>query len=262
MQNIFTQIYEIQTPEEAQQVVAAGVDHIGSVVVSGKEWKQPLIKETIRFVEQSKAKSSLILLFNDQATVFSALDYYRPDMVHFCEVLMDTHMENTVEKVCRPLIDLQKKIRKNFPKIKIMRTIPIPINGGLNEVPFLDLAKLFEPVSDYFLTDTLIAGDAEGKNQPVDGYVGITGKTCDWQAAAKLVDASRIPVILAGGLSCENVFDGIMTVKPAGVDSCTMTNACDDSGAPIRFKKDMEKVKKFVKEAKRALNSIKSMPLT
>ncbi len=59
-------------------------------------------------------------------------------------------------------------------------------------------------------------------------------------------------MILAGGLSCENVFDGIMSVKPAGVDSCTLTNACDDSGVPIRFKKDMEKVKKFVKEAKRA----------
>ena len=252
MKNLFKQIYEIQTPEEAQQVVAAGVDHVGSVVVSGKSWKQPEIKETIRFVRQTSAKSSLILLFNDRTTVFSALDYYRPDIVHFCEVLIDDRTPNTIDTVCRPLIDLQKEIRKNFSEIKIMRTIPIAVNGVLNEMPFLDLAKLFEPVSDYFLTDTLIVGDAEDKNQPVDGYVGITGKTCDWQAAAKLVESSRIPVILAGGLSCENVFDGIMSVKPAGVDSCTLTNACDDSGVPIRFKKDMEKVKKFVKEAKRA----------
>ncbi len=257
IKNIFTQIYEIQTPAEAQQVVAAGVDHIGSVVVSGKEWKQPLIKETIRFVEQTSAKSSLILLFDDRTTVFSALDYYRPDMVHFCEALVDDRTSSTVDTICRPLIKIQKEIRKNFPEIKIMRTIPIAIDGALNEVPFLDLAKLFEPLSDYFLTDTLIVGDVKGNDQPVDGYVGITGKTCDWQAAAKLVESSRIPVILAGGLSCDNVFDGIIKVKPAGVDSCTMTNIYDDSGAPIRFKKDIKKVKKFVKEANRALKHIK-----
>lgn len=257
MKNIITQIYEIQTPAEAEQVMSAGVDHIGSVVVSGKVWKQPLIKETIRFVAQTSAKSSLILLFNDRATVFSVLDYYRPDMVHFCEVLFDNRMQDTVDTVCRPLIDIQKEIRKNFPKIKIMRTIPIPIEGALTAVPFLDLAELFEPVSDYFLTDTLIDSSPEGREQPVDGFVGITGKTCDWQAAAKLVDLSRIPVILAGGLSCENVFDAILKVKPAGVDSCTMTNACDGSGVPIRFKKDIEKVKKFVKEAKRASKRIR-----
>ena len=34
MKNIITQIYEIQTPAEAAAVIAAGVDHIGSVVVS------------------------------------------------------------------------------------------------------------------------------------------------------------------------------------------------------------------------------------
>jgi phosphoribosylanthranilate isomerase len=252
MKNIITQIYEIQTPAEAQRVVAAGVDHIGSVVVSGKAWKQPSIKETIRFVAHTPAKSSLILLFNDQAPVLSALDYYRPDMVHFCEVLFDSHMQNTADTVCRSFIDIQKEIRKNFPEIKIMRTIPIPINGALTAVPFLELAELFEPVSDYFLTDTLIVGDMEGKDQPVDGYVGITGKTCDWQAAAKLVDCSRIPVILAGGLSPENVFDGITKVKPAGVDSCTLTNKFDVNGKSVRFKKDMKKVKRFVSEAHRA----------
>ena len=65
MKDIITQIYEIQTPAEAQQVVAAGVDHIGSVVVSGKEWKQSSIKETIRFIERTPAKSSLILLYSE-----------------------------------------------------------------------------------------------------------------------------------------------------------------------------------------------------
>jgi len=67
-----------------------------------------------------------------------------------------------------------------------------------------------------------------------------------------LVKASSIPVILAGGLSPDNVLEGILQVNPAGVDSCTMTNRLDAEGRNIRFEKDMEKIKRFVNEVKRA----------
>jgi len=60
-----------------------------------------------------------------------------------------------------------------------------------------------------------------------------------------------IPVILAGGLSPENVAAGIGKVRPAGVDTCTATNAVDDLGRPVRFRKDPEKVRRFVAEARR-----------
>lgn len=252
MKKIISQIYEIQTRKEAEQMVNAGVDHVGSVIVSARDWKQPEIKETLDFIAQTDAKSSLILLFNDPDIVFSSLEYYQPDIVHFCEILIDSNAQNMPGGNCNALIQLQAQIRKNFPQIKIMRTIPIPDNNADGMVPFLELAKIFEPVSDYFLTDTIIVSQSGNDDQPVEGFVGITGKTCDWKSAAQLVEASQIPVILAGGLSPENVYDGIRMVHPAGVDSCTLTNVCDDSGAPIRFKKDMAKVKRFLAEMQRA----------
>ncbi|MBN1940309.1 MAG: N-(5'-phosphoribosyl)anthranilate isomerase, partial [Candidatus Aminicenantes bacterium] len=58
--------------------------------------------------------------------------------------------------------------------------------------------------------------------------------------------------ILAGGLSPENVYEAAMKVRPAGVDSCTLTNAVDLEGKPIRFKKDFAKVAAFVAESRRA----------
>ena len=237
---------------EAIAAITAGVDHIGSVVVSPETWKVPSIRETIRRVAQTAAKSSLILLYSEPNLVCASLEYYQPDMVHFCENLVDGRADSSIHDRCRPLIRLQERIRADFPGTKIMRTIPIPNTIGLSEFPFLDLAKIFEPVSDYFLTDTIMKGTSGNSEQPVDGFVGITGKTCDWEAAHKLVAYSRIPVILAGGLSPDNVYEGIRTIRPAGVDSCTLTNARDSNGRPIRFQKDFEKVAKFVAEARRA----------
>lgn len=252
MEKVISQIYEIQTPEEAELVINAGVDHIGSVIVSARDWKQTGIKKTLDLVAQTDAKSSLILLYNKPDLVFSSLEYYRPDIVHFCEILIDSPSPDTPGINCGDLVQLQKKIRKNFPQIKIMRTIPIPDNNSGGQVPFLKLAKMFEPVSDYFLTDTLLVSHSGNDDQPVDGFVGITGKTCDWESAARLVKASKIPVILAGGLSPDNVYQGIKIVRPAAVDSCTLTNACDAGGTPIRFKKDMVRVKQFLSEMRRA----------
>jgi phosphoribosylanthranilate isomerase len=70
--------------------------------------------------------------------------------------------------------------------------------------------------------------------------------------AAELVKQCRIPVILAGGITPDNVFDGIVHVQPAGVDSCTGTNCVDAQGRSIRFKKDFAKVQRLIDGVHRA----------
>ena len=256
MRKILTQIYEIQTRAEAGQMIAAGVDHVGSVILSESDWRRPEIKETIDFVAQTDAKSSLILLFHAREPVLAALEYYQPDIVHFCEILLEAPRDPSAAlipaRVCGELVALQAEIRRQFPAMRVMRTIPIPDTSEGRRVPYLELAERFAPVSDFFLTDTLMAGGMHPDAQPVEGFVGITGLTCDWTSAARLVSESPIPVILAGGLSPENVHEGILRVGPAGVDSCTRTNAVDAQGRPVRFQKDPERVKKFVAEARRA----------
>ena len=251
--NIIIQIYEVQTPSEAEKLIELGVDHVGSVIVSAKEWQLPVVRETINFIGSTDSKSSLIMLFSELDNIFRALDYYRPDMLHFCE---DIASHYSIYGNCEDLIQLQQNIKERFPEIKLMRSIPIAQSGMKNRVTSIDFARMFEPVSDYFLTDTLLVKSSGSgiENQPVEGFVGITGRTCDWDMAEKLVKSSLIPVILAGGLGPDNVFDGIMRVCPAGVDSCTGTNALNPEGKPIRFQKDLEKVKRFVEEARRAEN--------
>ncbi len=251
MNKIIVQIYEVQTPSEAEKLMALGVDHIGSVIVSQESWKVPSIRDTVHLVQGNDGRSSLIPLFDDLETICFMLDYYKPEIIHFCEAIT---LENGPGASCKKLVLLQENIKKRFREIKIMRSIPIPQPKVSNQGETLELARMFEAVSDYFLTDTLIVKSSGSifDLQPVKGFVGITGKTCNWDMATQLVQASHIPVILAGGITPENAFDGIMQVMPAGVDSCTGTNALDSKGRSIRFKKDLEKVKHMVDEARRA----------
>ncbi|MFP4347783.1 MAG: phosphoribosylanthranilate isomerase [Thermodesulfobacteriota bacterium] len=251
MNHTIVQIYEIQTPEEAEAMVEAGVDHIGGVLTSETDRQDPQIQKAVDFVRRTPAKSSLIPLFSAPESVFRVIDGYRPDMIHFCEALADS---KGIFDICEELIRLQEEVRRRFPEVRIIRSIPICPPGLGDRVDSLGLARLFEGVSDFFLTDTLILSGAEPvrDQQPVSGFVGITGRICDWNLAAELVRISPIPVILAGGISPDNVAEAVLKIQPFGVDSCTATNQADAHGRPIRFRKDVEKVRRFVSETRRA----------
>jgi phosphoribosylanthranilate isomerase len=249
------QIYEIQDPVEAESMIELGVDHIGSVLVSETNWKVSGVKDVLELIRSSSAKSSLIPLFNTRDSVLRTLDYYQPDIIHFCEALTD---QKNMWDYCRQLIQLQEEVKKRFPQLMIMRSLPIAQADKKNSVPTLEFGRFFEPVSDFFLTDTLLTSTSTANDdpQPVHGFVGITGQTCNWNMAGKLVEASRIPVVLAGGISPGNVTEAIMRVRPGGVDSCTRTNALDEKGLPIRFKKDPHRVKRLVDAVRQAEKSL------
>ena len=72
---------------------------------------------------------------------------------------------------------------------------------------------------------------------------GGTGVTVDWQHAAALARQRR--VILAGGLTPENVADAIETVNPYGVDVSSGVEAAPGV-------KDVQKVARFLENARAA----------
>jgi phosphoribosylanthranilate isomerase len=90
--------------------------------------------------------------------------------------------------------------------------------------------------ADAFITDT---------HDPDTGASGATGRTHDWTVSAHLVGISPRPVILAGGLTPENVARAVQTVRPAGVDAHT---GLEDE----RGRKDEARVRAFVAAARQA----------
>ncbi|AJF24743.1 N-(5'-phosphoribosyl)anthranilate isomerase [Haloarcula sp. CBA1115] len=74
---------------------------------------------------------------------------------------------------------------------------------------------------------------------------GGTGETHDWERTRDLVDSLDVPVVLAGGLTPENVAEAVETVKPFAVD---VASGVESSGGT----KDHDAVERFVRNATRA----------
>ena len=76
----------------------------------------------------------------------------------------------------------------------------------------------------------------------VKGIYGGSGVTADWSASAEL--AKKYPLLLAGGLTPENVADAMRQVQPWGVDVASGVESAPGE-------KDAAKMIQFVKEVKR-----------
>ena len=240
---MIVQIYEIQTPHDAEKCIELGVDHVGSVVLNVEEWRIPLLRETVRLSRDTDSKSSMIPLFQDRDTIYQVIDYYRPDYIHLCNSLTDAEGRpvDSGEQVA-----FQSELKEKFPEVGVIRSIPVPKQGTAPDFPSVEMATAFQPATDICLTDTWLG------MEPVEGYIGITGERVDPHIAHSLVSQSRRPVILAGGLSPDNVYTALMEVVPSGADTCTLTNRVGTEGKPVRFEKDFQRVKKFVEEVRRA----------
>ena len=77
----------------------------------------------------------------------------------------------------------------------------------------------------------------------IEGSYGGTGRRFDWRIA---IEAKHLaPIILAGGLTTENVWEAITHVRPAAIDVCSGVEA-----EPGR--KDLDKLRQFMAVVTRA----------
>lgn len=118
-------------------------------------------------------------------------------------------------------------------KIKpVLKSLRLP--AGISRENALQLVEAYATISNVtVLLDT-----------PKQGFYGGTGETGDWEAARAV--CQTYPVILAGGLTPENVAEAITLVQPYGVDVSSGVEVTGKFG-----EKDLSKIKKFLAEVKR-----------
>ena len=215
------QIYTIQSKTEALELVNLGVDNIGltpaSIGLPG-EISPDLAKDIF---ENVKAKHNIALsVSNKISEIVEMCLFVKPDVLHLCGEPGNLSDEE---------INLIKtKISSEIPNIKIMQAVSVDNWDAVN------VAIKFSKLADFLILDTSTK-DVEG--------IGASGAIHDWNISKTIVDSVSIPVILAGGLSPDNVSDAIARVKPWGVDSLTHTNKYNIDGS---FVKDLGKVNQFI----------------
>lgn len=215
------QIYTMQTVEEALAVVALGVDHIGitpaNIGLPG-EVSFSIARAIVDAVGDSAVKLALSVETEVEAIV-AMVEAVRPDILHLCGPEGEL-----------PL-DAVGILRERLPQVAIMLAVSV---AGPETV---EAAMAFQEVADYLILDT--------ETPDIIG-IGASGKPHDWNISRDVVQRVQMPVILAGGLSPENVTEAIRIVQPWGVDSLTHTNRSLPDGG---FRKDLDRVRQFVAAA-------------
>jgi len=214
------QIY-VTNADDAELCDSADVDLIGIVV-------DPLFR-TPSSLDLQQAEEVFSRISNDKLRVALSMDSSIDTFIGIVEVLHPDILHVACDlKLLSPNALCETRSRMKDTDLMLA----IPMNGP----DPIGLAKAYERCVDFFILDT---------SDPERTDVGATGQTHDWSLSAKLVKEISKPIVLAGGLSPENVAEAIQVVKPWGVDSFTKTNRSD-----LSMRKDPDLIRSFVDVAR------------
>ena len=138
---------------------------------------------------------------------------------------------NTLQICDRVSADCLRELRRGLPGIRLVQVIHVS-----GEESIAEAAAVSDKV-DAILLDS-------GNQKLAVKELGGTGRTHDWRVSRVIVEAVRVPVFLAGGLTPENVQTAIRDVQPFGLDVC--------GGVRTDGKLDEEKLERFFKNVEAA----------
>ena len=212
------QIYSMTSIDDAVATAEAGADLIGVVVGEPGVLAEAINGETARAILTAirpRARGVALSLSDSRDEICTMVDAVRPDIVHLAAREIEP-------EDCAWL-------RARVAPVRLLRAIAVRAGETVAE------AEAHQESVDYLMLES------GAKGLPFAG-----GETHDWLVSRAIVERSRIPVILAGGLSADNVADAIAAVRPWGVDSFTHTDIPGQRG-----KKDLARVRAFIANALR-----------
>ena len=219
---MITQIYSIQTAEEALACIEAGADRIGLLVgVHGGKFPCAITQDKAKEIFDAIEGKAVRVLISVEYTADAVLAQTRalmPDVLHLC-----ANFEGSAE--------FAERLRREIPGVKLMEAV------GITGPESIEDARVKAGYADILILDTV--------SKTVPG-VGAAGEVNDWNIDKAIVDMVDIPVILAGGLGPDNVAAAIEAVHPDGVDSLTKTSD-KENGELMR--KNIDKVREFCRIA-------------
>jgi phosphoribosylanthranilate isomerase len=219
---MIVQVFAIKSIQEMQMCIEAGLDRWGLEV--GRKGTMPSERNfeqtrEIFAATPSKYPKMALTIETEMDALVEIVIETRPDLLHLCGDIRLLNPDGVLE------------LRRRIPGVGIIQAIPVTGPEALNT------AMAYEKVADILFLDSF---------DPKAVGIGIVGVPHDWNISRKIVEMSKKPCVLAGGLSPENVAEAIRLVGPWGVDSNTHTNT------PGTWKKDLRRMQQFVQAARNA----------
>ncbi|MCD6207727.1 MAG: phosphoribosylanthranilate isomerase [Methanosarcinales archaeon] len=226
-----TKICGNRNPEDLDYAIACGADAVGFItdvpVKSPRkidsETAKDLIKRVPVFVD-----SVIVIMPEDLDSAVALIRKTRPTVVQIHNDLPDAELA---------------KLASTVDPVKLIKTIAIPDGAG-PEIADRVISRIHKltGIADAILLDT--STTSRTGNTSTGARSGGTGKVHDWRISAEIVRRSRLPIILAGGLTPDNVSDAIRKVCPYAVDTA--------SGVETDKRRDCDKVKRFIGKCAKA----------
>ena len=211
------QIAGITNKDDAIMCANAGFNIIGLLVGQKHESNEFISKELAKQIKDSlpkNTKTTLITHLEDAKEIIEIAKFIDVDFIQLHSYIKESEVE---------------KIKIALPDKKLIRLIHIAEDGTiLNDI------KKMKYVDIYF-TDSI------NKNT---NQVGGTGLTHNLETDKQLIQTISKPVMIAGGLTPENVSAAVKYCKPWGVD---VNSGCRGENG----KRNPQKVKAFVKNARK-----------
>jgi phosphoribosylanthranilate isomerase len=197
----------IKSIDEAWMAVDAGADAFGLIVGATHKTEDVLKPETAHYILKEAPPYISSVLVTHLTTAKEILAIYTK--VPACHIQLQDNIS----------IDEIDKLRKNLKHVKLIKAIHVVRKDAV------DAAKYFAPNVDALLLDS-----------KTRFRIGGTGKVHDWNISRDIVESIEIPIILAGGLTPENVVEAIKKVRPFGVDVNTGVKFPDGTKNPQLIK--------------------------
>lgn len=195
----------IASPEEARLAIAAGADALG-LVAAMPTGPGPISDDLIREIASGVPASVATFLLTSRDDPRAVVEHIRLTGASCVQLVDDTVGD-----------DVWSAIRDASPATRIVQVIHVRDERSV--------ARALEAAEH---VDTLLLDSGH----PAKRELGGTGRVHDWTLSRRIVERSKVPVFLAGGLNASNVGDAIRSVRPFGIDLCSgvRTNGALDEG--------------------------------
>jgi len=229
---MITQIYSIQTVQEALDCVHAGADYIGVAAATDKHLPAEVNLQAgleIFTAIGDRAKKVALTVADRPDPIYRVIQQLKPDVIHVC----GNEYYATAE--------FAETARRLQPGLEVLQAIPVT---GPDAIP---TAEHYAAFCDSLILDSV---------DPNIAGIGAAGLVHDWAISAEIcrrLAKLGCKVILAGGLGPENIAEAIRQVRPWGVDSFTKTSVKFADGTS---RKDPELVRLFIQRAKAAAKEL------